>query len=89
MTKHTPTPWYIESVAVNAFKSAVSLVSETGGKITNINCSDADAAFIVRAVNAHDALVEAIDYLLTAAEPEGMAIAVHKAREALKLAGAV
>jgi len=61
-SEHTPTPWHIESVAVGAFKSVVSLVSATEGKVTNITCTDEDIKFIIRAVNAHDALFSALKF---------------------------
>ncbi len=86
MSNHTPTPWHIESVAVGAFKSVVSLVSGTDGKVTNITCSDADAAFIVRAVNAHDAMVEAATWAIAVISNPDAQETVNKLRAALKLA---
>jgi len=105
--EHTPTPWSMGK----GYKSPVcclsSIVSDkgnqdefivayvNGGHDTVSECG-ANSAFIVRAVNAHDALVEALDEMLGNCTgqnfedinpshlPDGST--VHKAYMALKLA---
>ena len=66
MTKaqHTPTPWHIESVATSAYSARVFICDANGSRVTDINCGDDDAKFIVKACNAHDALVEALQALM-------------------------
>jgi hypothetical protein len=75
-TKHTPTPWksfvnlrcatplkgcYINACGENAARIA-DVLSQCGVG-TQEEC-EANAAFIVRAVNSHDALVEALESLI-------------------------
>jgi len=63
---HTPTPWMVE-----ADEDGVQCISHGGGRdgdiVTNIRYADrrgeADAAFIVRACNAHDELVALARYI--------------------------
>lgn len=78
-TKHTPTPWAVD------FRTDRDIVQlPRGGDPENANDlnndslaiahTDADAAFIVRAVNAHDALVAALRALVDARDrPHGFA----------------
>lgn len=73
-TEHTPTPWRIEAVARGAFSilagnqpTAIAETYEPNQSMrvwTGADDPRANAAFIVRAVNAHDALVEALSELL-------------------------
>lgn len=59
-TKHTPTPWQID------VKGEGAITGKDGQLIGRLNNTerneerDANAAFIVRCVNAHDELVEAL-----------------------------
>jgi hypothetical protein len=85
-TKHTPTPWH---------RAGDYIVSEDEiavAEITNpclaSQTEDANAAFIVRAVNAHEALVRALRELIEAAEEDGRPDrpCVRVARAALALA---
>lgn len=88
--KHTATPW----------KHGARLLTITGNgrRIAELTATEhpaseeqahTDCAFIIRAVNAHDALVEALQELVAAAElferPSNQAMA--EARAALALAG--
>lgn len=63
-TKHTPTPW--KEGKSSAPMTECIILSESGYVIGEVyNCQDnpentANAAFIVRACNSHDALVEAL-----------------------------
>lgn len=57
--KHTPTPWKLEN------SSTVIVPDGAGGTIAEVYGDDvkeqkANAAFIVKAVNAHDVLVTAL-----------------------------
>lgn len=61
-TKHTPTPWKLSN-GINDFPS--SLFDEHGNHLTDVKGygqfseqNHANAAFIVRAVNSHEALLE-------------------------------
>lgn len=57
MTKNTPTPWMIS--AVN--DRAVVGFDENGTREVVAQClSPADAAFVIRAANSHEALVKAL-----------------------------
>lgn len=87
MGEHTPTPWWIGSLAAGG----VGIWADQGpitvqpAKAAGLD----DAAFIVRAVNAHEALVEALDRTLNwlTSYPGGGALgAYEQAREALSLA---
>lgn len=92
MTKsaHTPTPWRQEMIEgesgirnLYAFNNRVEVC--VGQVFTGPN----EAAFIVRAVNAHDALVEALEAALPYLEYdtyENYGAPVEKVRAALKLA---
>lgn len=87
-TKHTPTPWKVQAHPntgfLNSLKAGRATVAET--------VRDADAAFVVRAVNSHAALVSTLKCVLREAnarianDPEWWAM-VDKAEAALKLAG--
>jgi hypothetical protein len=63
MTEHTPTPWLV--IPPSADRPSRAMVCAAGG--ANIydapltNETEANAAFIVRAVNAHDDLVKALE----------------------------
>ena len=65
--KHTNTPWHIAAHSDGAFNSCIrddkgwSVAYVTGCKAGADPRGDANAAFIVRAVNAHEALVEALE----------------------------
>lgn len=103
MTQHTPTPWKLDGVigiegadgklvgnALNPFFANQKQVK--ANIVPSVEAAQANAAFIVQAVNAHDALVEALRVLANAAA-EGKVMhhispEVLRANEALKLAGA-
>jgi hypothetical protein len=59
MSEHTPTPWRVVGGTIHASDKAgyvAELSSPRGG-----NQRDTDAAFIVKAVNNHDALVKELE----------------------------
>ena len=58
MTAHTPTPWRMKMTS----SDWRLILSPTGQEITHPR-NEADSAFIVRAVNNHAALVEALEAL--------------------------
>ncbi len=60
-TKHAPTPWtaYKSTTRFHLEDKEGTVLAINGGMIP----TDADAAFIVRACNAHDELVDATDKL--------------------------
>lgn len=78
MTKHTPTPWKMEQWGENHF----AVVSDNDGQnhavMQDIYCyapeKAANAAFIVRACNAHEALVRELqamyDHMIDRGEDE-------------------
>jgi hypothetical protein len=99
MSEHTPTPWNCASRYSSVV--GVPIVSRTGQRIGNTAIPDmppewdelkrtaeANAAFIVKAVNSHDALMEALqkiangefDYLKDAMNAAGDALASSKER---------
>ena len=65
MAEHTPTPWLaaIEDLSQGTVKAAIDghmiHIATISGSMTNPEIA-ADAAFIVKAVNAHDDLVIAL-----------------------------
>jgi hypothetical protein len=65
-TQHTPTPWQVDaskhsvSIVADRFCVAQTATAQTG----NVAPAEANAAFIVRACNAHDELVAALRELL-------------------------
>src|SRR5258708_33287008 len=61
---HTPTPWSLEGVYFSHYNDKDERVSIWSSVHTD------DAAFIVRAVNSHEALVEAIKYAVQFSEPD-------------------
>lgn len=71
-TKHTPTPWkrgYYPDDIETSGGTTIALVPRAIGKVYRISHDisaepDANAAFIVRACNAHDSLVEAAQLAL-------------------------
>ncbi|MCK8788244.1 hypothetical protein M0638_28235, partial [Roseomonas sp. NAR14] len=64
-TKHTPMPWSIDQDGKTALiTSNGELIAECGISDLPVKQDQANAAFIVRAVNAHDALVAALRELL-------------------------
>ena len=86
---HTPTPWHIETKKIH-FADIYSL---SGVWVAHCESAVADsvkdAAFIVRACNAHDDLVEALEMLMQTCQEEGHLIRLasyRQAESALKLA---
>ena len=65
MTKHTQTPWRISGFEQGAAGSARVIMGGDGFSIAHVMDrtpaeNEADAAFIINAVNCHDALVAAL-----------------------------
>jgi len=56
--KHTPTPWHIEKI--NGFQ--IACADETNPDYVAEVYNEANAAFIVKACNMHDDLVELLEY---------------------------
>lgn len=85
--KHTPTPWARcapDDCAIMANREIIATTFQGRDDYEeNYERREADAAFIVRAVNAHDALVEALEkahsfiWSLSDADPDDRA-EVHK-----------
>lgn len=65
-TKHTPTPWKTFRLSRDSDEKERLIITTADGEgeITGFIYDERDAAFILRAVNAHEALVEAMDLLL-------------------------
>jgi hypothetical protein len=94
----TPRPWIYDATLpqfVYSNDATGSLIARCGGKgfefvhRTNAEC-EANAQFIVRAVNAHDALLEALkaarDYLYDVGRDTDMAPTMDKIEVAINLA---
>jgi hypothetical protein len=69
MTQHTPTPWEIEAISGDLVLAAVGDECVIAYLPPNPNRA-ANAAFIVRACNAHEQLVEALQAAVQQAEAE-------------------
>ena len=74
MENHTPTPWIvsedgatIKSKWITSFGTPI-MVAELSGYIIGNRVQKANAEFIVRAVNAHEELVEALTLVFHQAE---------------------
>lgn len=105
MTKRTQTPWRVSSFEQGAAGSARVIMGDDGFSIAHVMDrtqaeNEVDAAFIVAAVNSHDALVKALtlaqDILSRrpfsdALWPNGMhpQIVITQIRDALALVGTV
>lgn len=94
MTTHTPTPWRVYDHMPNCIEDAMGndVFAQAMNKGSERN--EANAAFIVQACNAHDALVAALrdvlsQYLLfvNVNSDEIASAVVAQARAALALAG--
>src|SRR3990167_9975502 len=64
---HTPTPWELGHAGVRGFAGEQTVINRSGGfpriaRVFGRNITD-DAAFIVRAVNSHADLLEALEDL--------------------------
>jgi len=62
--QHTPTPWTVAKAEPNPRCWHLHGENWRGPYLASV-AREANAAFIVRAVNAHEALVQAIEYTLT------------------------
>lgn len=66
--KHTPTPYFTDGKRIwkdcGAYKSAIADVHQSGTPEDAKSIQESNAAFIVRACNAHDELVEALEKLM-------------------------
>lgn len=89
MSAHTPTPWKISE-----FGDGLSFISAADRAVTQA-CRPEDAAFIVKACNAHDNLVRCMDLVATGLEADGRNVdgmtkanAAKMLRAALAKAGA-
>lgn len=84
MSKHTPTPWQARE---NGIYNGPELIATTS---TERNNYEANAAFVVRAVNSHAALVDALQDVGRLLYREGYSYthpAFGKLRKALRAAG--
>ena len=65
---HTPTPWYISDSRFTKGNVILSKIEECGAHVCTMpefkDAAQANAAHIVRCVNAHKGLVEAVELLL-------------------------
>lgn len=61
VASHTPTPWTIGEFQENSFINQRPINPAIGAVYGDKNETLVNAAFIVRACNAHDALVEALE----------------------------
>jgi hypothetical protein len=72
-TQHTPTPWHVEESADHGIGKFRGIFGPDGFEIVNQHgvLTKSDAAFIVRAVNSHEALLEAARYAFEYLSPKG------------------
>lgn len=94
-SKHTPTPWYWGDKSHHGYfnlrsDSGIVINAEENYGAPYMEISDEDAAHIVKCVNMHDELVEALESVL-----EGIKLGYNlgylesEVEEALKKAGAL
>lgn len=76
--KHTPTPWMINSHMIYGDVETIATCNHT----SRGSNADADGAFIVRAVNSHHALINALRYCVDVNHPMYRSSA-KKEREAM------
>lgn len=84
--KHTPTPWEVNGLEIQATNREETFIAE----VFNENESaKANAQFIVKAVNCHDELIEALAHLIACADCKAPELpeALENARKTLKKAG--
>lgn len=97
MSTHTPGPWEIDEESEdNAGQTALSITSDNRpGYICGIHCAEgveldvidrANAAFIVRACNAHGELVKALKMILKTHDPIETDEIMEDAREQARAA---
>ena len=84
-TTHTPTPWF--ATDLRQVRSHVGFVALTSGSDFNVAIEEANAAFIVRACNSHDALVAALRDIADAVYGTDTPRLRARARAALAAAG--
>jgi coenzyme F420-reducing hydrogenase delta subunit len=92
-TNHTPTPWRVKSRTTQGqFVTDTLIVNDKEHVIAKLHCeAQANSAFIVQAVNSHDALVAALKVAECEIQKGGTVdreIVLQRISEALKLAGA-
>ena len=71
MTDHTPTPWQIDDDLIMTVVDDIPddiICEKTKERPIRADNWDANAAFIVKAVNNHDALVDTLKFLLDVLE---------------------
>lgn len=64
--KHTPTPWYFSPISCDVWANPGFTICEVYPSGHETEEKKANAEFIVRAVNCHDELVEALQRLRNA-----------------------
>lgn len=69
-TKHTPTPWEVNGDTYVTVNSLIIAHCKQHGN-TTLEDAEANAAHIVKAVNCHDDLVEALDMVAKAIDQFG------------------
>jgi hypothetical protein len=97
VAKHTPTPWKVDSVDESFVSYSNDGYEEELAEFFNVDEGDgfkslggaiANAEFTVRAVNAHDKLVEALSFYIAVCGNTGYALDQQSAEEAYDLAQA-
>lgn len=86
-TNHTPTPWIATEIGLIG-ADGTHIIKE-GALSYPLAAMEADEAFIVRAVNSHDALVEALESaidMIFENETQRAISCREQARKALELA---
>ena len=86
MADHTPTPWKVYDDSDPLHIAIKGYYSSTGGAHVADILSPANAAFIIKAVNSHDALVKALDWIVSNPNAHH-ANMVAVAKDALDLVG--
>jgi len=90
VSEHTPTPWRLEGYSIYSSAHKGRHIVATSDPYWGLNQNKANAAFIVKAVNSHEALVKALELCKGALEAcsqmhpdnRGIATALEAARTA-------
>lgn len=78
---HTPTPWNARGLAICKGNSLIAVMGQDDGIKFSEKTSLANATHIVKCVNLHDELVDALELLIDNISPEAWEALPHYVQE--------